>query len=69
MTTNRRAAVKPPTTERKENRKMKRIEVFDVEAQRLEELSEKYGESVAALVEMMLDNISEDDEEFVFGRG
>jgi hypothetical protein len=48
---------------------MTRIEVFDVEAQRLEELSEKYGESVAALVEMMLDNISEDDEEFVFGRG
>ena len=48
---------------------MKRIEVFDVEAQRLSELSEKYGESVAALVEMMLDNISEDDEKFVFGRG
>lgn len=48
---------------------MRRIEVFDVEAQRLEELSEKYGESVAALVEMMLDNISEDGEEFVFGRG
>lgn len=47
---------------------MTRITVYDVEAERIERLCEKYDLTEAELIELVLDNIDEYEEDAVFGR-
>lgn len=45
---------------------MQNITIYDLEADRLERLADKYDTTIAEIVEMMLDNITEDEEDMVF---
>lgn len=47
---------------------MKYISVYDIEAERLEELSIKYDISEETIIEMLLDSIDEQDEKELFGK-
>lgn len=46
---------------------MKTIEIMDNEAERIDELCEKYGLVPWEVIELALDNIDDIDEKYVFG--
>lgn len=46
---------------------MKRIEVYDYTRSRIEDIAAKFDLTVAEVIEIMLDNIDPDEEEFLFG--
>lgn len=46
---------------------MKRIEVYDYSCSRIEDIAAKFDLTVAEVIEIMLDNIDPDEEEFLFG--
>lgn len=46
---------------------MKKIEVFDIEYERLNAIAERRDLWIAQVIEMLLDEIDEEDEERIFG--
>lgn len=45
---------------------MTRIEVYDIDAMRIEILADKYDTTISEIIEMMLDNIDKSEEDYVF---
>lgn len=45
---------------------MTNITVYDVDYERMERIADKYGILISDVIEMMLDNIDEDEEPYIF---